>query len=74
MTTIARDANELLEETIPNIMNKYPGSASVFRQFGIEPSGYKALQYETLFATCKVHQLEPERVTNALNQQLSRTF
>lgn len=39
-----------------------PATTAVFEQLGITPQGYKALEHESLLATCKVHQLEPEAV------------
>jgi hypothetical protein len=58
------------EMTIPDILAAHPQTLPVFQQFGIEPDGYKAIQYENLFATSRVHQLDLDVVLAALNRVL----
>lgn len=56
------------EMTIPDIVQKYPQTADVFERYGINVVGYKALEYETLFATCKVHQVSLDKILPELQQ------
>lgn len=56
--------------TIPEIVQKYPQTRPVFEQYGLYPDGYKALQYENLFASSRVHQIDLDEILKALNSAL----
>ena len=60
------------EMSIPEILEHFPQTASVFRRHGIQAEGYKALSFENLFATARVHQLDLETLLKELNQTLSK--
>ena len=55
------------EMTIPEIVQKFPKTKPVFEQYGIHPDGYKAIEYENLFATSRVHQIDLEAILKELN-------
>lgn len=59
------------EMTIPEIVEKYPGTQAVFQKYGLHVEGYKALQHENLFASSRVHQLDLTRLLADLNQAAS---
>jgi hypothetical protein len=54
-------------QTIAELVAQRPQAAEVLRGFGIEPQGYEATLYESLRATCLVHQLPLEQVVKALS-------
>jgi len=56
------------EMSIPEIIQQYPATQEVFAKYGLHVEGYKALEYENLFATCKVHQLDLSKLLKELNQ------
>ena len=56
------------EMTIPEIVEKYPQTREVFSRYGLNPDGYKALQYENLFASSRVHQIDLQKILGELNQ------
>ncbi len=58
------------EMTIPEIIDKYPQTKSVFVRHGIQPEGYKSLAHENLFATARVHQLDLTVLLHELNQSV----
>jgi glutamine cyclotransferase len=56
------------EMTIPEIVEQYPKTKEVFARYGLQVDGYKALTYENLFATSRVHQIDLEQILEELNQ------
>ncbi len=56
------------EMTIPDIIEKYPQTRTVFSRYGLHVDGYKALQYENLFASSRVHQIDLQAILKDLNQ------
>jgi len=56
------------EMSIPEIVEQYPATQEVFAKYGLHVDGYKALEHENLFATCKVHQLDLSKILKELNQ------
>jgi hypothetical protein len=60
------------EMTVPEIVSHYPETQGVFERHGIRRDGYKALEYETLFATAKVHQLALDALLAELNGTITR--
>ena len=56
------------EMSIPEIVSLYPATKDVFARYGLYVDGYKALEYENLFATSKVHQLDLTKILMELNQ------
>lgn len=56
------------EMTVPEIVEKFPQTRPVFSRYGLQVDGYKALQYENLFATSRVHQLDLQNILQELNQ------
>lgn len=64
--------NTITEEmTIPEIVEKYPATREVFTRYGLHIDHYKALQYENLFATSRVHQIDLKKILKELNQSIS---
>lgn len=59
------------EMTIPEIVEKFPQTREVFTRYGLSPDGYKALQYENLFASSRVHQIDLQEILKELNQTVS---
>ena len=59
------------EMSVPEIVSAFPQTEAVFTQYGIPPQGYKALEYETLFATARVHQIELDALLTALNKAVA---
>lgn len=57
--------------TIPEILEKYPQTLAVFERYGLKPQGYKALEYENLFASARVHHIELDTILTDLNQVVS---
>ena len=55
---------------IPDIVKEHPNTQSVFERFGIMMS-YKAMQFESLSATAKVHQVDVDTLVNELQQAVS---
>lgn len=55
------------EMSIPEILVAHPETLQVFERFGISPTGYRAIEYENLFATSRVHQIELENLLAQLN-------
>lgn len=56
------------EMSIPEIVEKHPGTRSVFSRYGLHVEGYKALEHENLFATSRVHQIDLQAILKDLNQ------
>lgn len=54
--------------SIPEIVSQFPKTKEVFARYGLYVDGYKALEYENLFATSKVHQLDLPKILAELNQ------
>jgi hypothetical protein len=53
---------------IPQIVEQYPQTLAVFERYGLKNlSDYKAIQYETLFATAKVQQWNVTQLLTDLN-------
>jgi hypothetical protein len=59
------------EMTIPEIVEQYPQTREIFIRYGLNPTGYKALQHENLFATSRVHQIDLQTILNELNKMVS---
>jgi hypothetical protein len=59
------------EMTIPEIVEKYPATREVFQRYGVSVEGYKALQYENLFASSRVHQIDLNQILSELNQAVN---
>jgi hypothetical protein len=57
--------------TIPEIVEKFPGTAQVFDAYGIRYKDHKALVHENLQATAKVYQIDLARILAELNQAAS---
>jgi glutamine cyclotransferase len=58
------------EMSIPEIVEKYPQTKTVFKKYGLNVDNYKALQHENLFATSRVHQIDLQKILNELNQSI----
>lgn len=56
------------EMSIPEIVKAFPSTEKVFAQHGIHPTGYKALEFESLFATARVHQIDLDNLLKDLNK------
>jgi hypothetical protein len=56
--------------SVHEILGLHPQLLEVFQTFGLEPKGYTALTYESLSATCKVHQLDLPTLLAALEAHL----
>jgi hypothetical protein len=56
------------EMTIPEIVEQYPQTQAVFKQYGLNVQGYKALEHENLFATSRVHQIDLQKILQDLNR------
>ena len=56
------------EMTIPEIVAQYPSTRDIFRRYGLNVEGYRALEHENLFATSRVHQLDLAQILADLNQ------
>lgn len=56
------------EMSVPEVVEKFPATDAVFRQYGIQAAGYKALAHENLFATARVHQIDLNALLAELNQ------
>lgn len=54
--------------SIPEILAQYPQTKGVFAKYGLHVEGYKALDYESLFATSRVHQIDLQAILSDLNQ------
>ncbi len=54
--------------SIPEIVEKFPGTKAVFSRYGLHVDGYKALEHENLFATSRVHQIDLQAILHELNQ------
>jgi glutamine cyclotransferase len=59
------------EMSIPEIIQKYPQTGPIFKQYGLNVEGYKALEHENLFATSRVHQIDLQELLKALNQSIA---
>lgn len=59
------------EMTIPHIVEQFPATRAVFARYGLQIEGYRALQYENLFATSRVHQIDLQAILQDLNQAVS---
>jgi hypothetical protein len=57
--------------SIPEILAQYPQTQAVFAKYGLHVAGYKALEYENLFATSRVHQIDLQAILNDLNQAVN---
>jgi hypothetical protein len=55
--------------SIPEIVEKYPGTEAIFSRYGLHVAGYTALVHENLFATSRVHQIDLQAILRDLNQQ-----
>lgn len=65
-------SNVITEEmSIPEIVEKYPQTKPIFKQYGIQVEGYKAIEHENLFATSRVHQIDLPKILKDLNQSVS---
>lgn len=53
--------------SIPEIVEKYPATKAIFKQYGLNVDGYKALEHENLFATSRVHQINLPELLEKLN-------
>jgi hypothetical protein len=56
------------EMTIPEIVTQFPQTKDVFAKYGLHVDGYKALEYENLFATSRVHQIDLQQILSELNR------
>lgn len=56
------------EMSIPEIVAQYPQTESVFKRYGLNIAGYRALEHENLFATSRVHQIDLTTILADLNQ------
>ena len=59
------------EMSIPEIVEQFPLTESVFNRHGIQINGYKAIEFETLFATARVHLLPLQSLLDELNRAVS---
>ena len=59
------------EMSIPEIVKAFPNTEKVFARHGINPAGYKALEYESLFATARVHQIDLDTLLKELDKAVS---
>jgi hypothetical protein len=58
--------------SVPEVLAAHPQTAAVFRKYGIQAEGYKALEFENLFATARVHQLDLSALLSELNGSVSK--
>ncbi|HEY9746114.1 MAG TPA: hypothetical protein V6C99_07840 [Oculatellaceae cyanobacterium] len=58
------------EMSIPEIVEKFPATRAVFKQYGLNVDGYKALEHENLFATSRVHQIDLQQILADLNKAI----
>ena len=56
------------EMSIPEIVAQYPRTQEVFRRYGVQVEGYRALEHENLFATSRVHQWNLPEILAELNE------
>ncbi len=56
------------EMSIPEIVEQYPQTEAVFRRYGLNIAGYRALEHENLFATSRVHQIDLMTILADLNK------
>ena len=56
------------EMSIPEIVEQFPATEAIFNRHGIQVNGYKAIEFETLFATARVHQLPLQALLDELNR------
>lgn len=68
MTTPAPITSEM---SVPEIVAQHPETQAVFATYGLHISGYKALVYENLVATSRVHQLNLDNLIQDLNAAIS---
>lgn len=54
--------------SIPEIVEKYPQTQKVFNNFDIRLEGYKAIEFESVFATARVHQIDLDNLLSELNK------
>lgn len=59
------------EMTIPEIVARHPATLEVFNRYGLNPDGYKALEYENLFAASRVHQIDLVVILRELNEAIA---
>ena len=55
--------------SVPEIVAAFPQTADVFARYGIH-TAYKALEFENLIATSKVHQVDLEALLQELNSAI----
>lgn len=60
------------EMSIPEIVKAHPNTKDVFARYGLHIDGYKAIEHENLFATCRVHQIDLAQILKDLNQVVTR--
>jgi hypothetical protein len=59
------------EMSIPEIVEQFPATEAIFNRHGIQVNSYKAIEFETLFATARVHQLPLQALLDELNRAVN---
>ncbi|MGE0200356.1 MAG: hypothetical protein AB7P76_05240 [Candidatus Melainabacteria bacterium] len=54
--------------SVPEIVAGFPATKPVFAEFGIPTQDVKALEYENLFATARVQQVDLQALLKRLNE------
>jgi hypothetical protein len=61
------------EMTILEITEQYPALSPVLKRWGFNPQVQRSLAYESLIASCLVHQIPLEDLLLELQDELQRT-
>jgi hypothetical protein len=56
--------------TIDEVVHKYPSTRPVFERWGLNPTQQKALQHESISATCLVHHIDCDELLAELGAAL----
>jgi hypothetical protein len=62
---------QLSNMTVSDIVTQYPEAQEIFEHYGIPAQGVAAQQWEWITATCRVHQLNCDKVLSDLAQALA---
>lgn len=64
-------AADLAQQSVPDIVAKYPQTQPVFEKFGLNVS-YKALEFESVSASAKVNQIDEAALMAALQDAIGQ--
>jgi hypothetical protein len=62
---------QLSSMTISDIIQKHPETLKIFDHYGLPTEGVTAQQWEWVTATCRVHQLNSDKVLSELSHCIS---